>query len=278
MSRKKYGLTERRILKFIKEGRGMGTGVSYVPWFLVSDLSSQGRSHRVYWSRTNRVHHLFSDIEFLVFIHLIWADVEDVREQYPLPRPETVRIAKNLGIRHPVDPQSRTMWVMTTDFVVTVSTPHGSTLLAVAAKPEESLEKRSVLKKLEIERRYWEQRQVPWYLITDTHVKTRVGRNLLWIFDGSDNHSAAGAVELTIFSLLMEKRQTLPYVPIKIICRQIDHQLLFPGGTALSALRRLLAGKWITTDLSAMYIQDLPIAEFSFCEEPKHVQTLHFDR
>lgn len=48
MSRKRYGLTESRILKSIKQGRGLGTVSSYIPWFLVSNLSSKGRSHRIY--------------------------------------------------------------------------------------------------------------------------------------------------------------------------------------------------------------------------------------
>ena len=276
MSRKKYGLTEYRILRFLREGRGLGTGASYIPWLLVSDLSSKGRSHRTYWWKTGRVHHLFSDIEFLVFLFLVWAEVEDIREQYPLPRPETVRIAKTLGVRHPVDPHSRTLWVMTTDFVVTVATPQESALIAIAAKPENELNKPSVLRKLEIERNYWEERQVPWYLVTDTQIKNQIGMNLWWIFDCSENPNQQDDLERTVFSLLAKERQAHPCVPIKLICKVIDRQLSLSQGTALGALRRLLGWKWVTVDLNAKHLQDLPISEFSFTEVPKHVHPLDF--
>jgi len=283
MSRKKYGLTEYRILRFEREGRGLGTGTTYIPWFLVSDLSSKGRSHRIYWWKTDRVHHLFSDIEFLAFLFLIWGiwaeveEAEDIREQFPLPRQETIRIAKTLGVRHPVDPYSQTLWVVTTDFVVTVATPQGLTLFAIAAKPEKSLNKASVLKKLEIERRFWEERQVPWFLVTDTQVKNQIGMNLLWIFDGSCKPNHKDDLERTIFSLLAKERLTHPCVPMKMTCKLIDHQLSFPEGTALGALRRMLAWKWVTVDLNAVYLQDLPMSEFSFREVPKHVYTHDFD-
>ncbi len=47
---------------------------------------------------TGRVHHLLSDIEFRSFLLFDWAeDVVDIREQFPLDRVATQRIAESMA-------------------------------------------------------------------------------------------------------------------------------------------------------------------------------------
>lgn len=58
--------------KWIKDGRGDGELSSYKPWLTVRDLSSLGRSHRVYGHKTKRTHHLLSDLELAIFLILEW--------------------------------------------------------------------------------------------------------------------------------------------------------------------------------------------------------------
>ena len=41
-------------------------------WLTVRDLSSLGRSHRVYGHKTKRTHHLLSDLELAIFLILEW--------------------------------------------------------------------------------------------------------------------------------------------------------------------------------------------------------------
>jgi len=64
---------EKRVQKWIKEGRGSGNGKDYHPWLTVRDLSSRGRSHRVMGHLTQRTHHLFSDMELAAF--LCWSGI-----------------------------------------------------------------------------------------------------------------------------------------------------------------------------------------------------------
>lgn len=47
MSKRSNGLTEAKIKKWIKEGRGSGRGADYSPWLRVRDIASKGRSQRV---------------------------------------------------------------------------------------------------------------------------------------------------------------------------------------------------------------------------------------
>ncbi|MBJ7533034.1 TnsA endonuclease N-terminal domain-containing protein [Rhodomicrobium vannielii ATCC 17100] len=64
---------------------------------------------------------LLSDIECGLFYLADWSDtVTDIREQFPLKRDATQRIAAQLGAAHPLDLASRTPLVMTTDFLIDV--------------------------------------------------------------------------------------------------------------------------------------------------------------
>ena len=136
---------------------------------------------------TGRVHHLFSDNEshfFLMADHA--ADVVDIREQFPLfPELATQRVASSLGVRHPSYPRSRTPIVMTTDFLLTRIDKSGKrSLVAFCIKSADELRgqsRKSVLTKLEIERRYWLLRGIPWYLFTNVEFDKTVIDNLEWL-------------------------------------------------------------------------------------------------
>ena len=43
MAKRKNNLTEKKIAKKIKEGRGQGIGKDYIPWIKVQDFSSKRR-------------------------------------------------------------------------------------------------------------------------------------------------------------------------------------------------------------------------------------------
>lgn len=136
---------------------------------------------------TGRVHHLFSDNEDFFFLMADFAAaVVDIREQFPLfPESITQEIASNLGIQHPRYPQSATPVVMTTDFLLTIVNSSGKrSYTAWSIKSPDELRGRnrqSVLAKLEIERRYWLRRGVPWKLFTTTEFDETVIDNLDWL-------------------------------------------------------------------------------------------------
>lgn len=160
MAKRRYRNTEKRIAKLRKEGRGTGHGRSYVPWIKIHDFSSKGRVHRCISAKSGRVVHLMSDGESDLFLQLDSSLlVMDVREQFPLERFETIRIAEELGVRHPT--ADGTDVVMTTDFLVSL---RGGSAKAIAVKTAGDLHNRRVRQKLDIERVYWERKGVPWQL------------------------------------------------------------------------------------------------------------------
>ncbi|WP_414473216.1 TnsA endonuclease N-terminal domain-containing protein [Microvirga sp. M2] len=266
MAQKRYTFTEARIARFIREGRGTGAGKSYKPWLTVSDVPSRGRTHRPFCLKTDREHHLLSDNEYFAFLSHQWDDdVVDIREQFPLNRIETLEIAARCGVRHPVDPVSQTIWVMTTDLLVTVKTPHGITLRAFAVKEAKDLENSRNLEKLEIERVYWVSRDVPWSLMVSSDLKNNFTRNLAWIFDPGP--STVENIRMRLFDKaitphLLEAIYTMHNLPVRHICIAVDNNLDLPLGTTLGCLRRLLSSKRLRAPLNAPFLQDLPGASF----------------
>jgi len=254
MARKRYGFDEKRIKRFIREGRGSGTGKHYKPWLTVSDVPSLGRVHRVFCPKTGREHHLLSDNEYYAFLLQWWDDnVIDIMEQFPLiDRRETLEIAARCGVRHPVDPASGALWIITTDLLLTIRTTHGIETVAHAVKQAEALSNERTLEKLEIERRYWERREVRWSILTDRQVKNTFTKNLAWILDSDDFHSQTPTctdLDIAVQYVLAEEQRTRPYAPIRIVCRTADQRLNCKAGTALAALRRLLGAKLVMGDL-----------------------------
>lgn len=118
MARRRYAFDEAKVQRFIAQGRGSGTGESYLPWLKITDLPSKGRSHRIFSPKTDRIHHLLSDGEWKTFLKFEFdPDVLEIFEGFPLDRFQTYRAACDLGLRHPIT-LSGTPYVLTLDFLV----------------------------------------------------------------------------------------------------------------------------------------------------------------
>jgi hypothetical protein len=264
MARRKYQMDEKKIARFIKEGRGQGEGPLYNPWLHVNDLPSRGRVHRVYCPKTGRTHHLLSDNEYYEFLQLWWDEnITDIREQFPLlNRRETFELAALRGIKYPLDPTSGTLWVITTDFLVT---SRSGNFEAIAVKQEEELSNDRAIEKLEIEWCYWQKRNVPWQIITNRQVKCTFTRNLAWILDADQSlylDVGGSNIDVKVYCELIQMQREQPLMPIRVVCTVIDQHLGYRPGTALASLRRLLGAKIIHVDLYAKKIQELPAQAF----------------
>lgn len=110
---------------WLRVGRGQGELADYKPWIKISDISSSGRSHRVFGHKTKRTHHLLSDLELATFLVLEWSPtVLDIREQFPLNYDDTLKIAEDKQIKHPSFRGD--MNIMTSDFYVISPNTHSS--------------------------------------------------------------------------------------------------------------------------------------------------------
>ena len=183
MAKRNRGTTQAVINRRISECRGQGSSSNYKPWLQVQDVPSQGLATRILGWKTARVHHFLSNFELNYFYVLEWSPVVcDIREQYPLlPLEETIAIAQQRGIRHPEDPKTKEPVVMTTDFLLTVRLKIGVTDLARTVKSVKDLQSERTLEKLEIERRYWQLRDIDWGIVTEHEIPETLAKNVEWL-------------------------------------------------------------------------------------------------
>lgn len=166
-----YPLTEEKRQRWIDEGRGTGEGFDYKPWLTYYDVASTGDKHRLLEGRYRRLCHLLSDAERRIFLYLDASkNVKDLYEQFPLDISLTREIAMRLGIQHPRDRHSGVDITMTTDLMARVRWRGAYRLVAFSCKLDADLGDFNNAEHAEIERRYWLEKGVPWYFVTDgTH-------------------------------------------------------------------------------------------------------------
>lgn len=240
----------QRYHKLIDEGRGQGTGKDYKPWITIHDLASRGVVSRAPGYTTGRIHHLLSRNETAFFYILDASDKAiDIREQFPLlPVTETVEIAEALGVRHPRDPVSRYPYVMTTDFVVT--TMRGD--VARSVKLSSELMKPRVQEKLEIERVYWERRNVEWRIVTEIEIDYQKARNLEWAYRSRHYPQMLpeGCTPEEVSGCFLELFENTS-LPVTEIARQTEAIFDLEGGLGLTTFQYLLLQKRLpAVDLS----------------------------
>lgn len=272
MAKRRYSFDQEKISRFLKEGRGQGHGAQYSPWLTVQDVSSLGRATRIHGRKTGREHHLLSDIETAAFLLFDWSEtVTDIREQYPLDREETRRIAAEMGVRHPFDTQGKCDIVMTTDFLVDVLTSNGPQLHVRSVKPAKELDDRRTLEKLEIERRYWAGKSDSWGLITEWDIPPQRVKNLRWLHE---MFSLAG-MEETYPGYWSDRcsrfLQCLPHATggtIKRFIQQLESSQGFAAGEGLMVLRHLGATKQLLIDLDQPFTVNAPLATLGIVAVP----------
>lgn len=267
MAKRRYSFDENKLARFLKEGRGQGCGKDYRPWLTIQDVSSLGRSSRIHSRKTGREHHLLSDIETALFLLLDWSDsVTDIREQFPLDRDETRRIATDMGVRHPADAQSRTDIVMTTDFVVNVRSGDTITVAARSVKPASELDKVRTLEKQEIERRYWHVKGVDWGLVTDLDLPAQRIKNLRWLHEmQSLQHMTAPHPDYwnDRCGKFLACLPQATGMSTKQFVRLLESTQGFAIGEALTVIRHLAANKRIGIDLDAKFDMQVRVDSFS---------------
>lgn len=250
MARKTLKMTNRKIERYIKAGRGQGEGAEYVPWLQVGDFSSRGRGHRIKDPITGRTHHFFSDLEADFFWHLLWNEnIIDVREQFPLlPVDEVEAIAIRLGFQYPCEPGEDTRHVMTTTFLITAKSHAGEYTAARHVKYAKDLSNARTIQKLKIEHAYWESRGVELKVVTEESFNRRTARNISFLMGyysalpQLNDPNMLTKITDHINELINPKWN---YHPLSSLMLGIDNKLALPDGTTLSVFFHLAAHKEI---------------------------------
>ena len=219
----------------------------------VQDFSSKGNSTRFKGIKTNRQHEFLSNFERDYFLLLEWQDsVYDIREQFPLNREETIKIAEEKGINHSIDKETDTFIPMTTDFFITVKENNKFQYFARTVKPKTELGDPRVIEKFEIEREYWERKGISWGIVTENEIDRAFSKNINWVHksyylnDREDERYADIFLEVLNSSSDEENLQN--------ICDQFDENYNLEVGSAITYLKHLIARKLITLKMDEKVI------------------------
>ncbi|MEA5498337.1 TnsA endonuclease C-terminal domain-containing protein [Limnoraphis robusta Tam1] len=256
MARSKREWTQAKYERYLDVGRGQGEGKNYVPWIKVQDFPSEGRSHRIPGWKTGRVHHLLSDQEKRTFFLFEWSDIViDIREQYPLADLDlALKIADEMNFKYPEDPQHHIPYILSTDFMITIERDGKPVQVARTVKLSKDLEKKSVVEKLELERRYYEALNIDWGIITEKGISRMFASNVEWIHPNYHLEPTGNAdlVELRrIANILKDQlsRAAAENTPITKITTDLDREMNLDPGIALYLFKHLVARKEIIVDM-----------------------------
>jgi hypothetical protein len=256
--------TEEKIEKFKKDGRGNGTGTSYTPWLnVLNGPTSNSFRVRVKGWKTHRIHHFLSRLEYYAFMHFEWDDsVLDIREQFPLNREETIILAEKLNVNHPI--ANGTKIVMTTDMLLTTYNGVKEELIAISIKPSNKLDQRRTLEKLEIERQYWLEKKVKWYLVTEKDLIDTLISNIEYIHDFKSPELMFGlekVIELAdeLENVSLRYNETTLYE----IFTNFENVNCLDEGSAISIFKYLLANKRVAINMNIKIDFNKSIRELS---------------
>lgn len=243
--------TKEKLDRYLKEGRGQGIGSDYKGWTNTYEFSSKGRATRTYSNKTGRIHQLHSDNQYRAFLIFEFnPSITDIRESYPLldlleviDNPEDLRLDKF------VDKVTKEPFVFTTNFLLTVTQTDGSEKhIARTVKNTSELKRKITFERLEIERRYWRQKNVEWKVITEKELPRQVAKNLEWVRETlfESNHANKDEMSLILYKFLIENDES----PLRQTLRLFDRVEELEKGMGLYLFRYLIAKRELQVDMT----------------------------
>ena len=163
---------------------GSGEGSNYLPYITTSEFNSQGTTSVINDWKTGRQVHCLSQAEAYWYYVLRWDDNNvDIREQFPLDRNKTEKIAADFGFKHP---GSSSDYVMTTDFLVT--RPHNKYIAYSVKVNDKNLSTRA-LQILCIEKQYWLNERCNFNILFKDDINLTLVHNIRAVVPFYDNTS-----------------------------------------------------------------------------------------
>ena len=236
----------RHYIKYLKEGRGQGTGADYKPWIYIHDFPSRGVSARIPGRTTGRIHHLLSrHEEYYFYILDADPDVLDIREQFPLRLTETMEIARRLNLKHPR--KGNFPFVMTTDFLITRT----DGLHARTIKCSDELENPRVIEKFSIEQAYWAAHGIDWKIVTEKQICRNRALNCQWLYSGEtpENLIPDPGIRQEALSFLLAQTDENGRLPATCI-GPFENTFRLPAGSAIALYKSLIITGAISPDMS----------------------------
>jgi hypothetical protein len=271
--------SEKKIERMVAAGRGEGHSKTYHPWIEIADISSLGRSRRVWSPKTGRVHHLLSDVEYRLFVALEWQrSFIDIREQYPLDRSLTQDIARSLGIAHPYYPGTQVPTVMTVDFLVTCVRGNDKSLIAFNAKTAAEAEDVRSMHKLEIQREYFEQMGIDHHIVFDCDIPPSNVANISDIREAplrpDEQEPRLGYFDELCMRMLADMPSASRQMSLVKYCAGFDERYGCLSGVGIRVARMLMHQRALVPDLGSPNLNDEPLSRFIMLNLPVRTRAI----
>lgn len=184
---------------------------------------------------------------------------------------ETIVIAEELGIKHPTDSKVQEPIVMTTDFLLTVDKGEGPVELARTIKMKDELLKERVIEKFEIERVYWERRQIDWGIVTELEIPKEMARNISYIHDYYsleyfDAFQSLSSKHIEDLAMALLQRFLTSNQSVRALTTEFDKDTHMPLGSGITLFYHLIAQKVIQINMQEPLNVEQPIVIQSFDE------------
>lgn len=257
----------QKLNAYIKEGRGQGELEKYKPWTTIHDFSSMGRATRIKGWKTNRIHHLQSDIMLKYFYLLEWENnVIDIRESFPL-----IDLYDEIGDNEDLefnlfrDKQTDEPYVLTTSFLITINKEGKKSYIARSTKNSYELEKKISIEKLEIERRYWNKKKIDWAVVTEKEILNEKSKNIEWVhsslFGYKDISLDENEFNMLCRDFIKELINTND-VTVREVIIKFENNYRGRFGIGIFILKYLIANKILLIDINKKIDLDINCSSF----------------
>ena len=215
----------------------------------VTTFSSKGRATRIFGYKTKRIHHLQSDNQLRVFLLLEWNDiVKNIEENVELKDLEIIiDNVEDLRLDKFSDKETGQLYQLHTNFLVTTKRNNVEEQVAISVKALSEIERRTVIEKMEIERRFWKNKSIPFYVVTEKEINKQLVDNIKWVRETLIDKSIENKRELAehLYYFLQENKQE----KLIDVLAEFDDNVGAKRGTALFILRYLIGIKEIEVDM-----------------------------
>ncbi|QQE78487.1 TnsA endonuclease N-terminal domain-containing protein [Alicyclobacillus sp. SO9] len=228
----------------------------------VRDVPSKGLSGRLRGLSRSEMHHLFSTLERQYFYCLLWSRrIEDICSQEIIPLETTIQIADRLGVKHPINPKTKELKPVSSDFVIT-GVNEGVTRVHVrSVKPEEELNKLRTVEKLEIERVYWFEKGIDWGLVTEKQINTNLAVNAQWVYESEHitpyspvQQMHVSPIEHSLYEEIHRTGNALSHCALTV-----DHRLGLREGDSLWVAKYLICHRFWEVDMNVRIEPTRPV-------------------
>jgi hypothetical protein len=214
----------------------------------VTTFSSKGRATRIYGYKTKRIHHLQSDNQLRLFLLLEWNDmVKNIEENVELKDLEIViDNVEDLRLDKFSDSEGQ-LYQLHTNLLITIKRDNSEEQVAISVKSLSELERKTVIEKMEIERRFWKSKGIQFYVVTEKEINKQLVDNIKWVRETLIDKSIENKRELAehLYYFLQENEQE----KLIDVLAEFDDNFVVKRGTSLFIFRYLIGIKEIALNM-----------------------------